>query len=387
MPDEPENRTHRLATLRDRLSPDMDRRTFLRTVANAGYGFGIASLLGVEDFLAVGDGEVPVVTALVREDPDDPWSIRERTRSVPAEWYARVSKAFELHNHLAETSITGYLGSAVKPGTYDRGTASISIEASASEIGRIEDLLQVLVDGVSFDIEAIDDLDELDGETFEGEPRLATDIDDGVPGGVRCQTENGFATLAPALYHPDERQAFFATARHAYYSDDPIGAPLSLPHEEGETMDLGTVRYVHPVEDVVAIEPTGELQPASRIDGASTQVLGQFTRIGLADLAARGEHLEKMGAETGHSSGKIEGIDAVTCFTSDVCRTGQLRWGEERDLTDGDSGSVTYHRDPENPNDGVLIAGFNNARTWWPGQSYVWGVSAYRLTHEYGYHF
>lgn len=387
MPDEPENRTHRLATLRDRLSPNMDRRTFLRTVANAGYGLGIASLLGVEDFLAVGDGEVPVVTALVREDPDDPWSTRERTTAVPAEWYARVSKAFELHNHLAETSMTGYLGSAVKPGTYDRGTASISIEASASEIGRIEELLQVLVDGVSFEIEAIDDLDELDGETFEGEPRLATDLDHGVPGGVRCQTENGFATLAPALYHPNERRAFFATAEHAYSSDDPVGAPLSLPHEEGETLDLGTVRYAHPVEDIVAIEPTGELQPANRIDGASTQVLGQFTRIGLADLAARGEHLEKMGAETGYSSGKIEGIDAVTCFTGDVCRTGQLRWGEERDLTDGDSGSVTYHRDPENPNDGVLIAGFNNARTWWPGQSYVWGVSAYRLTNEYGYHF
>lgn len=386
MPDESENRTHRLATLRDRLSPDMDRRTFLRTVANAGYGLGIASLLGVEDFLNVGDGEVPVVTALVREDPDDPWSIQERTRAVPAEWYARVSKAFELHNHLAEMSVTGYLGSAVQPGTYERGTASISIEASASEIGRIEELLQVLIDGISFDVNAIEDLDELDEEAFEGEPRLATDIDDGVPGGVRCQTEDGFATLAPALYHPDEQQTFFATAEHAYYTDDPVGAPLSLPHDDGETIDLGTVRYAHSVEDIVAVEPSGPLQPASQIDGAATQILGQFTRIGLADLAARGEELEKMGAETGHSSGKIEGIDAVTCFTSDVCRTGQLRWGEERDLTDGDSGSVTYHRGSEN-HDGVLIAGFNNARTWWPGQNYVWGVSAYHLANKYGYHF
>ncbi|MCU4972450.1 hypothetical protein OB955_06825 [Halobacteria archaeon AArc-m2/3/4] len=387
MPDEAENRTHRLATLRDRLSPEMDRRTFLRTVANAGYGLGIASLLGVEDFLNVGSGEVPVVTALVREDPDDPWSIRERTRSVPAEWYARVSKAFELHNHLAEMSVTGYLGSAVQPGTYDRGTASISIQASASEIGRIEELLQVLIDGVSFDIEAIEDLGELEGETFEGEPRLAADIDDGVPGGVRCQTETGYATLGPALYHPDEQQTFFTTAEHAYYDTDPVGKPLSLPLANGETVELGTVSYAHPVEDVVTVEPVGELRPASAIDGAATQVLGQFTRAGLADLAARGEHLEKMGAETGHSSGEISGIDAVTCFTSDVCRTGQLRWGEERDLTDGDSGSVTYHRDPENPNDGVLIAGYNNARTWWPGQNYVWGVSAYHLTNEYGYHF
>ncbi len=57
----------------------MDRREFLRTVATSGYAVGVAHLLGVEDFLGVDDGEVPIVTALVRDDP----TIRLRSGSEP----------------------------------------------------------------------------------------------------------------------------------------------------------------------------------------------------------------------------------------------------------------------------------------------------------------
>jgi hypothetical protein len=55
-------------------------------------------------------------------------------------------------------------------------------------------------------------------------------------------------------------------------------------------------------------------------------------------------------------------------------------------MSDGDSGSVNYHPDPKTTN-GVLIGGFNDARTWWPGDTYVWGTAAYQLRRRYGYHF
>ncbi|WP_407067131.1 hypothetical protein [Haloterrigena salinisoli] len=380
---------HRLATIRDRIEAGMDRREFLRTLITGGYAIGVGGLLGVDDFLAADDGEVPIVTALVRPDPDDPWSLEKRTKYVPAEWYAAVEKAFELNELLARTAFTGYLGSAVVPGSYDSATASVSVGIS-SDAGSIREALDGLADGVSLDIETIIDIDDIEQGPEDLDPRLAGSVvNDEVPTGVACETANSLATLGPTLYDPDTERELFVTAEHAFQGGaEEYTDALSLPLENDDSIELGTVDRAHPAEDVVAVEPNGTVEPSDRIDTSSTaRVRGQFTRLGLADLVARDAELEKVGAVTGHTVGKIQGIDAVTCFTDDFCRYGQIRWGGEMDLTDGDSGSVSFHADPEGDDDEVLIAGFNNARTWWPGQSYVWGVGAYKLTEEHGYYF
>ncbi len=384
-----ERLVRRLATIRDRLNSEMDRREFVRTLVTGGYAVGMAHLLGVEDFLAADDGQVPVVTALVRSDPDDPWSLEERVRDVPAEWYAAVEKAIELNDRLSRTAFTGYLGSAVVPGSYGSGSATVSIGVS-KDAGSIRDAIGDLAAGVSLDVQTIVDVEEVeDGADFY-QPRMIESLsDDRVPAGVACETPSSLATLGPALFHPDERQQYFVTAEHAFEGETGAnGVPLSLPLSTDDPVELGAVAYDHPIEDVAAVEPEGELVPSTWIDAPEpVQVRGQLTRWGLADLIARDERLEKVGALTGHTSGRVQGLDAVTCFTDEFCRRGQIRWGGEMDLTDGDSGSVSYHADPEGDGDDVLVAGFNNARTWWPGQSYVWGVAAYRITEQYGYHF
>ncbi|WP_408958346.1 hypothetical protein [Natrinema sp. 74] len=379
----------RLATLGDRVETGMDRRRFLRTLASGGYALGMAQWLGVDDFLAADDGTVPVVTALVRDDPDDPWSVREQTRDVPAEWYAAVTNAFEINERLADIAFTGYLGSAVVPGDYDSGTAAVSVGVS-SEGHSIGELLADVAEGIDIDVKTIIEIEDFEDGAEAREPRFATGVADGnVPSGVACETPSSLATLAPALYQPDGERRFFVTAEHAFAEDrETTDGTLMLPREDADAVELGTVTTYHPVLDIAVIEPNGLLGPASRIDAPSLpRVRGQFTRFGLADLIARDRDLEKVGALSGHTTGKIQGIDAVTCFTDEFCRRGQIRWGGEMDLIDGDSGSVSYHRDPQGEDDEVLVAGFNNARTWWPGQSYVWGVGAYRLTEEYGYHF
>ena len=384
-----ENTVHRLATLRDRLEAGMDRREFLRTVAAGGYAFGVAQFLGVEDFLAAGDGEVPIVTALVRSDPDDPWSLEERTRYVPAEWYAAVTKALELNDLLARRSYTGYLGSTVVPGSYDSATASVSIGVSTGADSFWE-TFDRLFDGVSIDVETIVNIDEIEKGPDEFEPRILNTVSDGtVPSGVACETRESIATLGPAMYDPETESEYFVTAAHAYKDGaEPDHDQLVLPLERNEPIQLGRVERAHPVEDVVAVRPENEVEPSNWIDTPSpTRIRGQLTRLGLADLIARNEMLEKVGAVTGHTTGQVQGIDAVTCFTDDFCRYGQIRWGGEMDLTDGDSGSVSFYSDPQGDDEDALLAGFNNARTWWPGQSYVWGVSAYHLTERFGYHF
>ncbi|ELY43881.1 hypothetical protein [Natronorubrum sulfidifaciens] len=384
-----ESLVSRLATIRDRVEAGMDRREFLRTLLTGGYALGVAQFLGVDDFLAAGDGEVPIVTALVRSDPDDPWSLEERIRYVPAAWYAAVEKAFELNELLARTALTGYLGSAVVPGSYTSETASVSVGIS-SGLGSFRETFDGLFEGVSLDVETIIDIEDIDDEHEGFEPRFVDSVSSAdIPSGVACETPRSIATLGPVLYDPNTREEFFVTAEHAFEDEaDSNGDRLSLPVEGSETVELGPVERAHPIEDIVAVTPADRYRPSNTIDTPTpTRIRGQFTRLGLADLIARDEELEKVGAVTGHTTGAIQGIDAVTCFTDEFCRRGQIRWGGEMDLTDGDSGSVSYHADPDGEEGDVLVAGFNNARTWWPGQSYVWGVGAYELTETYGYYF
>ncbi|AGB36825.1 hypothetical protein Natoc_0977 [Natronococcus occultus SP4] len=367
----------------------MDRREFVRTLVTGGYAVGMAHFLGVEDFLAADDDEVPVVTALVRSDPDDPWSLEERTEYVPADWYAAVQKAIELNDRLSRVAFTGYLGSAVVPKSYDDGGAAVSVGVSG-DLDSVRETIGELGDGVSLDLRSVLEVDAVEDNSDHYEPRMVESVTASrVPAGIACETPSSLATLGPALFDPEDEQEYFVTAEHAFEEqDDVAGASLSLPVSSEEPVELGPVRSAYPVEDVAAIEPNGELSPSTWIDAPEpVRVRGQLTRWGLADLIARDENLEKVGALTGHTTGRVQGFDAVTCFTDDFCRRGQIRWGGEMDLTDGDSGSVSYYSDPEGEAEDVLVAGFNNARTWWPGQSYVWGVAAYRVTEQYGYHF
>ncbi|MFC6718423.1 hypothetical protein ACFQGT_12350 [Natrialbaceae archaeon GCM10025810] len=388
----------------------VDRREFLRTVGSVGCAYGVARLVGIDDVLSA-SGEVEVVTALVRDDDSsDPWAVEERTTDVPARWYESVEKAIEVNEALARTSVPGYLGSAVVPGDYDEGaTVSVGVSVDASSV---RDILSGITDAISIEVEEFDDVSdigridgigEFDGgtDTSTYEPRFAEGVTNAqIASGVACETSSSLATLAPALYDPEEGGSYFVTASHAFdvegtengdrqrIADAVRDEQLSLPTQGDESVELGTVRFGHPVQDVALVDPVGPLSPPQSIDAPEPiPVRGQLTKYGLADVIARGESLEKVGAMSGHTTGDVEGMEAITCFTDPFCRRGQIRWGSEMDLVDGDSGSVSYYPDPGAPDDGALIAGFNNARTWWPGQSYVWGVAAYRITAEHGYHF
>ena len=388
-------------TIFDRTLSSVDRRSFLLSVAGSGYALGLASALGIKDVLGQSNGRVSVVTALVRSDPSDPGSLETRTTSVPAGWYAAVSKAFELHERIADATLPGYLGSSVEPGSLRDGTATISINVSSEDAGRIPGTLWELLtsidvdwqgqlDNVAVSVDGVGGVGALEAETRRhGEPRTVERLDvDPVPGGVRCETEDSTATLAPAMYHLDDERPRFATAEHAFVGDDAQdGASLYLVDEQGDLAKLGRVSEAHPVEDVAIVSPNGRFRPGSLISGGTAdRIGGQYTRWGLAVLAARNESLEKVGSVSGRTTGELVGIDAITCVADNYCRRGQLKWGEESDMTDGDSGSVSYHPDPDGV-DGALVASLNNARTWWPGQNYVWGTAAYQVTERTGYHF
>jgi hypothetical protein len=212
------------------------------------------------------------------------------------------------------------------------------------------------------------------------------ELGDDIPGSVPIASEELFGTLAPAMRDPSDGSRYFATANHVFGGADNRGDPLYLL--DGGRTEIGSVRSGYPKSDLVCARPEDGYEPLSRIRKESSgRVLGQFTEAGLADLKAAGEPLEKVGAKTGHSEGKIQAVDGFTCAYGAICKQGQLKWGEESGFDDGDSGSVNYHADPDDPEAGVLVGGFNNARTWWPGEDYIWGTAAHHITEKHGFTF
>jgi hypothetical protein len=306
-----------------------------------------------------------------------------------------MKSAFRLRHTILDVGLDGLTGSFVVPGTYDETTASVAIDGTHEGVReRAREVASDVDADVNVEVRVRDPPPTPDRS---GPARTRDEEGPGssVPGGVYCGSASSGGTLAPALYADDgsgEATAYFATANHLYSAGgvgrtEHAGEPLYLRAREDDPR-IGVVERGYPNEDVVRVRPVDGFRPVSHIAGEEPSlVAGQFTRWGLADLRARGEPLTKVGALGGRTSGRIKGVDGITYYVGDVPKDGQLKWGAEDTMTDGDSGSVSYHPDPERPEDQLLVAGFNNARTWWPGENYTWGTAAYHVHERYGLHF
>ncbi len=378
----------------------MGRRRFVNTLAGLGFGALSASLLTAEDVQAAGSDEVPIVYGLTRDgssdsEEGDAGTVEPRRKTVPADWYDDFRSAVAAHRTLDVIHREEVASSAVSPGEYGGANATIRVEITAEKVRgavpeRVEDTpVEVRrVEGAGDHQRDADSAALRDGGPLRDSwsPDQRGRDGAGVPGSVAVASEKLFGTLAPAMRDPESGSLYFATANHVFGGTGNGGDPLYLL--DGGKTEIGSVRSGYPKSDVVCAEPTDGYRPLHRIrDERPGRVLGQFTKAGLADLKAAGEKLEKIGATTGHTKGKIQAVDGLTCAYGAICKRGQLKWGEESGFGDGDSGSVNFHPDPDDPDAGVLVGGFNNARTWWPGEDYVWGTAAYHVTNKHGFTF
>jgi hypothetical protein len=365
------------------------RRQALRAAVNGSVALGISALSPIDDVLAAGDERQRITYAYARSDPEDPSTYARRTKTVPGDWHRAVAGAFRIHDALVEANVPGLLGSAVVPGSYDAPMASITVDVLPDAETVVRESIPDLLDSVGFVVNRVQDPESLSGGGESTDVEYAGSITPpGVPGGVLCGHPDGQATLAPALFDGDGRR-FFTTSNHLYSeADAPEDDPLYVFPAEDTRIHVGDLEAGYPRQDFVRVRPTGEFRPSNRIQVPGPSVVaGQFTRLGLADLKARGKPLRKVGARTGFTEGQIRGVDGLTCYAGDLCRRGQLRWGNESTFDDGDSGSINFRPDPERPEDCLLVGGFNNARTWWPGQNFTWGTAAHQITAVHGYHF
>ena len=343
----------------------------------------MASLVTRTGLLAA---EVPIVYGLTWQGEGQPRRLR---KEVPRAWHEALHRAFDVQQAVIEAGIPGIVGTFVVPGTFDDPAPRLDLDATP-DVDSLADLEELLAD-IEYTINYVRPSEPEfgpEGSIPEQGRRIELD-DDRVPAGTLCYAEEHVGTLAPALFRDDER--YFATSNHLFGAEgsldgEHLGDSLYLLHEDGQS-EVGRVRQGLPEADVAVVDPVPPYRPTSTIDSVSpSRVVGHFTRVGLAGLHARGEPLEKVGAVGGHSSGQISGIDGVTCYYGGRCRRGQLRWGSRQAMTDGDSGSVSFHADPRRPSK-LLVASVNNARTWWPGGDFTWGTGAYYLYDRHGFHF
>lgn len=369
-------------------SSGLSRRRVLRASIDVGVGAGLVWGGGAE-YASSGDG-AEIEYALVRSG-DDGGSLTARRKVVPAEWHASVRTAFDLQRELRESALSSLVGSFVVPGSFDDPAASLSVDAT--DEGVRQELADVAA-GLEVDVTVWDEIPPRpDDPAFPANPHRVSDVDRrSVPGGIACRTPATTGTLAPAAHDPRRDRRFFLTSNHVYGAGgaketEHRGEPLYLSDGEAERT-IGRVDRGHPEADIVRIAPVDGYVPVHEVAGRGpSRVVGQFTKIGLADLMAREVGLSKFGAFSGLTEGSIHGVDGFTCFIGEVCKPGQLKWGDEETITDGDSGSVNYAPDPENPEEQVIVGGINNARSWWPGADFTWGTAAFHLLEEYGVHF
>jgi hypothetical protein len=395
---------HRTSRVHDESVTTMGRRRFVDTLLSAGFGALSAAFLTAEDVQAASRDEVPIVYGLARDDEGE---FRPRRKTVPADWYDDFRSAVGVHRNLELVTRENVASSAVAPGEYGGVNAAIHVEVTEEqargevpervedtpiEVRRVKPSEEQESSRDGEDVGGTDDppgvgnADEDDSSGADSVERDSSPVvsqEGGIPGSVEVASEDLYGTLAPAMQDPTDGSLYFATANHIFDGSDSSGSPLYL--FDGGRTQIGTVHESHPKVDVACARPGSDYYPLHRIrEGDPGRVLGQFTEVGLADLKADDEPLEKIGVKTGHTKGKIQAVDGFTCAYGAICKRGQLKWGRESGFADGDSGSVNYHPDPDDPDAGVLVGGFNNARTWWPGENYIWGTAAYHVTEKHG---
>jgi hypothetical protein len=380
----------RTSAVHDESVGSMGRRRFVNTLLGLGFGALSASLLSADDVQAAGRDEVPVVYGLTRDGESG--ELRPRRKTVPADWYDDFRSALAAHRNLEVIGREDVASSAVAPGEYGGRNASIRVEITTEEArGEVPET----VEQTPVEVRRVEATDARKSKS-PGSAAAVSELrdsdsstvarGDGVPGSVAVASDDLYGTLAPAMRDPEDGSRYFATANHVFGGTGNEGKPLYLL--DGGRTEIGAVRSGYPKSDMVCARPKDGYEPLARIrEGSPGRVLGQFTKVGLADLKAAGERLEKIGVKTGHTTGKIQAVDGFTCAYGAICKQGQLKWGQESGFSDGDSGSVNYHPDPDNPEAGVLVGGFNNARTWWPGENYIWGTAAHHVTAKHGFTF
>lgn len=388
--------------MREEHSPDKnhnkrcraDRRRVLRLIGATGISSGIAGEKLIGNAYGQRSSETEIIYAYRHKDIGSPeQGIEPVKKSVPSGWWNNLTRAFDTKEQKQRDwfSREGVFRVGVSPGEAGGENTRIIVTIDEKHAGNTRGEIPERKNGIPIETRT---RDKNKGEKLENcSDKLNHNTSDHggfIPGGMLCEGSDSSGsqacgTLAPKIVEEDGYDAWFVTANHLYggQGNDHKGEPLYHPDEQvGDA--VGTVYQGHCYDDFIRITPNLDHYPESIIEGANPDtVSGQFTKGGLSDLKRQNIALEKIGCATGHSSGAIKEVDETTFNYGCMPKDGVVTWGSNSKAAPGDSGSVNYAPDPDQPNDAIMIGAFNNYRTPY----HVEGVGAYSVKSAHKLHF
>lgn len=377
----------------------MTRRRMFKALVAAGFSSAAASRITVNDVKAAESNQVPV--ALDTEG--------NSIVMVDSDWYDWLASAKKARSKVRSKWLDhrDVVGIWLTSGGSGQGNPHIDVELDGHSGSKEETRGKIpeYKDGIKVNVSEVGERRSLSQKCATPDCYDDKDFYPELPGGVAVEAypagENeGCGTLAPwvvDLEGTHEYSGCWITAAHMFCNRDTNNAY----HYGQKIGDVVTGRSSPYDYDFVAIEPVSGVYALDEIRDANNasknyEIGGTITKDGVHTSENKGYTVHKHGIGNCHQDGNIKGDGDLQTQSADICGDpdstfhGQIRWGDEFDATDGDSGSAAFINDPNDENNYFVLSLCNfSSGLLAPehGKSYIAGTAGHVIENKFGFRF
>lgn len=362
--------------------PGMSRRRLLSSLSGLGFTQVSAKFITREDIDNAASDEVPIVTGFYSDDPTSETTAYKEY--VPADWYNEFRHATQIKQQLESSliQIPGVVSVGVVPGERGGGSSHVVVRIQENVLGTILGDIPTLIDGIEISVEPVNEFRSL---SCAGSLRNWNASQSSIYGGYEVwgDASKPIGTVGAPAFKNGRR--YLATCKHIFSGKDSTGKILRHPNGAR----LGKVSKSRCMEDfaMVSLDPGHYIERNIRHSGFRG-ISGHYSHDGLANLKSRRVKTRKVGRTTCRTTfGRIQST-AETIFTAPGCvpkpySVFHKDQSSGNDLKQGDSGSISFYKAPNNSNKCWLVSFINYEDA---GTNDVFGIGLYRLA-DFGYSF
>lgn len=355
----------------------MGRRCFSKTLLGLGFSATTAATITAEDVRGASSDQVPISIGLTTDE----------TKNVPADWYNDYQQAERVNQRVRFIDRhTDIVGQWLVPGDYGGKNSRINVEIRMDSTANPRGVIPEQVEGVPIEVTEVGERKPVDG--CHGGDDYGSDV----PGGVQVASPDGGGSGGPRVLNTDDDVEYFGTCQHIYDTCGSNTEGRKLYHPYGGD-SVGKVETALNFEDFVAVNTNSSHDPLPKIakpdstpsDPSYFDITDSFTKDSLSDRKAAGKGVRKVGVASCQTFGDLKQISG-TVVDDNTCtgeKKGQVQWGQDNDVTSGDSGSVAFAEE----NGNWYVSSLVNGQSPTDAYSYVFGTGIYRIKDKSGYYY